>query len=227
MSKFGKRVEVARQEFAVIGLGRFGTSVARTLVEAGHTVLGIDQDMSLVQRNSHLMTQTIQMDSTDEEALREIDIVSYETVIVAIGTNFESNLMTAAALKTLGVKTVICKATTEMQRDILLRVGADRVVLPEFEAGERLATMITSPSVVSQMMLCPGYRVSEVKVPKALVDRSLADSDLSGRFGLTVVALQRDSTVIPTPKKTTVLREDDFLVVIGADEAVQKLSNHV
>lgn len=224
---FGKKPGESRQEYAVIGLGRFGTSVAKTLVEEGHTVLGIDFDMQLVQRYSHLITQTIALDSTDEEALKEIDIVSYKTVIVAIGTNFEANLMTSVALKNLGVQTVICKATTELQRDILLKIGVDRVVLPEFEAGERLATMITSPSVVSQMMLCPGYRVSEVQVPKALVDLSLADADIAGRFGLSVVALQRGSNVIPTPKKGTVLRADDYLVVIGADEAVQKLSSHI
>ncbi len=225
--KFGRKSGESRQEYAVIGLGRFGTSVARTLVEAGHTVLGIDRDESYVQRYSHLITQTLALDSTDEEALKEIDIVSYQTVIVAIGTNFEANLLTAVALKSLGVKTVICKATTEIQRDILLKVGVDRVVLPEFEAGERLATMITSPAVVGQMMLCPGYRVSEVQVPRALVNMSLEDSNIAGRFGLSVVALQRGSNVIPTPKKSTVLREDDFLVVIGADEAVLKLSNHI
>ena len=87
--------------------------------------------------------------------------------------------------------------------------------------------MITSPSVVSQMMLCPGYRVSEVQVPKALVDLSIDHADIAGRFGVTVVALQRGSNVIPMPKKSTVLLEDDYLVVIGADEAVHKLSNHV
>ena len=224
---FGRKPGESKQEFAIIGLGRFGTSVGRTLVESGHTVLGIDRDESLVQRYSHLLTQTLALDSTDEEALKEVDIVSYKTVIVGIGTNFEANLLTSVALKTLGVNTVICKATTELQRDILLKVGVDRVVLPEFEAGERLATMITTPAVVGQMLLCPGYRVSEVKVPKGLVNQSLEQADISGRFGVNVVAIQRGSNVTANPKKSIVLREDDYLVVIGADESVIKLSNHI
>jgi trk system potassium uptake protein len=227
MVSFGKKSAVSKQEFAIVGLGRFGTSLGRKLVETGHTVLGCDRDPALVQRYSHLLTQTIALDSTDEEALKEIDIVSYDTVVVAIGTNFEANLLTSVGLKSLGVRNLICKATTEMQRDILLRVGVDRVVLPEFEAGERLANLITSPTVVSQMILCPGYRISEVAVPKGMVDRSLEDADIHGRFGLTVVALQRGASVIPTPKKSTVLREEDLLVVLGSDEAVQKLSSHV
>lgn len=227
MVSFGKKGYESKQDFAVIGLGRFGTSVGRKLVETGHTVLGCDRDMGLVQRYSHLLTQTIALDSTDKQALNEIDIVSYATVVVAIGTNFEANLMTAVGLKEIGVQNVICKATTEMQRDILLRVGVDRVVLPEFEAGERLATMITSPTVVSQMILCPGYRVSEVAVPKAMVDLSLDEADIQGKYGLSVVALQRGQSVIPTPTKKTVLRSDDFLVVIGSDESVLKLSHHV
>jgi len=226
MRGIGGRNSVLDQEFAVIGLGRFGTSVARTLVESGHTVLGIDSDPALVQRYSHVITQTVALDSTDEEALKEIDIQSYDTVIVAIGTNFEANLMTTVALKSLGIKRVVCKATTEMQRDILKRVGADQIVLPEFEAGERLAMMITSPTVVSQMVLSPGTRVSEVVVPKALIDKTLEAADIPGRFKLSVVAIQRGMNVMPTPKKSTVLRAGDMLVVIGPDDAVQKLSAH-
>ncbi|QYK53703.1 MAG: TrkA family potassium uptake protein [Fimbriimonadaceae bacterium] len=227
MRGIGQKKSELDQEFAVIGLGRFGTSVAKTLVESGHTVLGIDSDVSLVQRYSHMITQTVALDSTDEEALKEIDIQSYDTVIVAIGTNFEANLMTTVALKSLGIKTVVCKATTEIQRNILKRVGADRIVLPEFEAGERLAMMITSPTVVSQMVLCPGTRISEVLVPKAFVDKNLDDADIPGRFNLSVVAIQRGTTVMPNPKKSTILRAGDMLVVIGPHDAVQKLSAHV
>lgn len=217
---------IKTDEYAVIGLGRFGTSVARTLVAAGHTVLGIDHDMSLVQRHSHEITHTAQLDSTDEEALKEINIESYGTVIVAIGTNFEANLMTSVALKEIGVRNVICKATTLMQRDILLRVGVDRVVLPEFEAGERLAMNITSPSVVSQIELCPGTRVSEVKVPDSMIGLTLEEIDLRNKYQLNVVAIQRGESVLVSPKKGSVLRKDDLMVVIGSGDAVQKLGSN-
>lgn len=200
--------------------------MARTLVAAGHTVLGIDHDMSLVQRHSHEITHTAQLDSTDEEALKEINIESYGTVIVAIGTNFEANLMTSVALKEIGVRNVICKATTLMQRDILLRVGVDRVVLPEFEAGERLAMNITSPSVVSQIELCPGTRVSEVKVPDSMIGLTLEEIDLRNKYQLNVVAIQRGESVLVSPKKGSVLRKDDLMVVIGSGDAVQKLGSN-
>lgn len=224
ISKNGASHSGGSQEFAVIGLGRFGTSLARVLVEEGHTVLGVDRSMDLVQRYSHQITQTVQLDSTDEEALKEIDITSYSTVVVAIGQNFEANLMTTVALKSLGVSTVICKATTEMQRNILLRIGADQVVLPEYEAGARLANQLITPSVVGQMTLCPGTRVSEIRVPEHMVGLSLEDIDVRGRFDLNIVAIQRGTQVLVAPKKGSVLRQDDLLVVIGSNDAVQKFS---
>jgi trk system potassium uptake protein TrkA len=113
--------------------------VALALAEQGYSVLGIDRDRDLVQRLADDLTQTVALDATDDDALRAVDITSFETVVVAIGTDFESNLMATTALKALGVRTVICKALTERQQTILLRVGADRVVLPEYEAGRRLA----------------------------------------------------------------------------------------
>lgn len=216
-----------RAEFVVIGLGRFGTSLARTLVQNGHTVLGVDSDMNLVQRHAHEITQTIQLDSTDEQALKEIDITSFDTVVVAIGTHFEASLLTTVALKSLGVKHVLCKATNERQRDILLKVGADKVVLPEFEAGERLATMIIAPSVVSQMTLCPNVGISELVVPDSLVGRSLEEADLQARYGLSVVAIQRGTNVQTNLKRGIVFRQGDMLVVIGPTEAVHRLSTHV
>lgn len=214
------------QEFAVIGLGRFGTSVAKTLTASGHTVLGIDSEEALVNRYQHILTDGRILDSTDEEALKDIDIASYGTVVVAIGANFEANLMTTVALKRLEVQNVICKATTLIQRDILLRVGADQVVLPEYEAGERLAQMIVSPTVVSQMTLCPGVGISELKVPKSLVGRKVEDVDHFGRYDLTLIAIQRGPNVMVNPKRGIVFREDDLLIVIGPSDAVQRFSEH-
>ncbi|MFN3373900.1 MAG: potassium channel family protein, partial [Chloroflexus sp.] len=135
----------SRLEFAVIGLGRFGRSVALNLIERGHTVLGIDRDPNIVQQLADRMTQVVALDSTNEDALRAVDILSFDTVVVAIGSQFEANLMTTVALKQLGVKRVVCKALNERQQYILTRVGADMVVLPEHEAGARLAWQLSEP----------------------------------------------------------------------------------
>ena len=120
-----------KTDMAVIGLGRFGASVALTLARQGFSVVGVDRDPKLVQSLADDLTQTLTFDATDENALRAVDIASFDTVIVAIGADFEANLMATVALKAVGVKRIICKALTERQKTILLRVGADKVVLPE------------------------------------------------------------------------------------------------
>jgi trk system potassium uptake protein TrkA len=127
------------REYAVIGLGRFGSSLALRLIELGHSVLGIDRDREIVQRLADDLTQTAVLDASDEVALQDVGITAFDAVIVAIGADFESNLMATTALKGLAVPLVIAKALSDRQRTILLRVGADRVILPEIEAGQRLA----------------------------------------------------------------------------------------
>ena len=132
-----------KPEFAVIGLGRFGSSLALTLVKNGYTVLGLDRDRELVQSLADDITQTVALDATDEDALREVDITAYSTVVVAIGNDFESSVLTTVTLKDLGVGNIVCKALDDRQRSVLLKVGADSVVLPEHEAGQRLAYTLT------------------------------------------------------------------------------------
>ncbi|HZH97967.1 MAG TPA: TrkA family potassium uptake protein, partial [Fimbriimonadaceae bacterium] len=163
-----KTLPTQTQEFAVIGLGRFGFSLAKRLVSLGHTVLGVERDSAISQQYADELTQTVSLDSTDEDALREVDITSYETVVVAIGTNFEANVMTTVALKELGVRNVICKAATLRQRDILLRVGADRVVLPEHEGGARVAQELATPGILDEIRLFEEVKVSELRVPRRL-----------------------------------------------------------
>jgi trk system potassium uptake protein TrkA len=117
-------------EFAVIGMGRFGGSVARELTERGYSVLGIDRDANVVQRSSEHITRAIALDATNDDALRAVDITSFDTVVVAFGNDFEANLLVTSSLKTMGVRRVIAKALTKRQRAILERLGADQVVLP-------------------------------------------------------------------------------------------------
>lgn len=215
----------AVKEFAVIGLGRFGSSLAAGLMKAGHTVLGIDSDPALVQRYSNLMSQTLSLDSTDVEALKEVDIPSYETVIIAIGSSFEAAVLTTVALKQLNVPNVLVKATNTVHRDILLKVGADRVVLPEYEAGERLADELTTPDLVGQIILCEKTRVSELRVPRHMVGKSLAEVELRERHGVTVVAIQRGDESLVNPAASTRLQTTDLMVVIGSAEDISHLSH--
>lgn len=219
------RSQKADAEFAVVGLGRFGTSLALALMENGHSVLGIDVDPVIVQQISSDITAAVSCDATDEKALREVNITAFDTVVVAIGVDFESNLLVTAALKNLGVHHVICKAVTSRQRDILLQVGADRVVLPEHDAGRRLAEELIAPAVIERVHLGPDFSVAEVRLPMSLAAKSLAQLNLRQRLGITVLVIKRGEHLIVSPSADTMLLEEDLLVILGANEALATFSN--
>lgn len=212
-----------RTEYAVIGLGRFGSSVALTLTRLGYNVLGIDRDREIVQQLADQLTQTVALDSTDENALRQVDITSYETVIVAIGTNFEANLLTTVSLKAMGVRAVICKAVSERQKTILLRVGADRVILPEHEAGCRLGHELATGSI-DRIELGPAHSVAEFHVPMSLWRRSLQEASLDRTLGVSVLVVKRGNQIIAPPPGDYVLQADDVLIVAGANDNISRLS---
>jgi trk system potassium uptake protein len=213
-----------RPEFAVIGLGRFGRGVALTLMERGYTVLGIDEDPTVSQQMADDLTQTVALDSTDEDALRAVDITSLDSVIVAIGTEFESALLTTVALKSLGVRRVVCKALGERQKAVLEKVGADEVILPEHEAGQRLAYMLTTPLLLDQLPLGAEHSITELRVPSSYIGRTLRDLDIRQRIRLTIVAIKRGQEVTISPPPETVLDHDDILVAIGPNDQVTRFA---
>ena len=204
--------------FAIIGLSRFGESLALALLEHGCDVLGIESNSLLVQRLSPKLPCVV-LDATDEAALREVDISTFDAVVVAIGSDFESNLLTTVALKSLGVRHVVSLTTKEYQREILLRVGADQVVEPEAEAGRRLARELTTPDEREQMALGPSHYVATVAVPPSLAGQSL--SELSRQEGLqvTVLAIQRGDVSLPSPAADTVVLGGDLLVILRRGNA--------
>lgn len=210
------------REFAVIGLGRFGSSLALTLEEHGHTVLGIDFDATLVQSIADEITQAVTLDATNEEALKAVDIGSFETVIVAIGTDFENNLLTTVALKSLGVRQVICKANQQRQREILLRVGADQVIQPEADAGRRLADELSTPTILEKLALGPDHSVAEITVPHSLAWKSLAQSDLRNSYGLTVLVVKRGDQIQVSPRADYIVHPEDILVVLGSNDRIRR-----
>lgn len=214
-----------RPEFAVIGLGRFGRGVAQTLVSRGYTVLGIDRDREAAQQLADELTQTVALDSTDEDALRAVDIASFDTVIVAIGTEFESALMTTVALKSVGVRRVICKALGERQKTILLKVGADQVILPEHEAGQRLAYMLTTPLMLDQLPLGAEHSIMEMRPPPSFVGKPLRALDERDELRVAIVAHKRGERVVIAPSMDTLLAQDDVLVVIGLSDQIARFAD--
>lgn len=212
-------------KIAVIGLGRFGESLALALMEHGATVLGIDRDATLVERLSAQFSCAT-VDATNADALRELDIVSFDAAVVAIGTDFESNLMTTVALQELGVPHVICRSRTDYERDLLLRVGADRVFDPQSQAGHWLALELAATDSRKQEQLALGqdHRVGKLQAPVAAAGRSLLHLELD-RLGVNVLTIQRGEELLVQPSADTVLREGDLLVVLGSKEALASLSD--
>lgn len=210
-------------EYVVIGLGRFGSSLARDLTKRGASVLGIDRDPELVQRYSEEITETVALDSTDESALGEVDVFSYKTVVVAIGDNFEASLITTSILKQRNVTQVIAKAMTERQKDILTRMGADRVILPEHEAGEALSHKLLHPGVIEYFELGSDFTISEVTAPESWVGKTLSELNLRATCGVTIVVLKRGDSINPVPHPGFPIEKGDLLVVCGTNKSIDKM----
>jgi len=212
-----------RHEFIVIGLGRFGTSLAMSLNAYNHDVLAVDSDIKRVQEVSRVLPYVIQLDATNLEALREVGAEAFGTGVACIGTDFEANLLATVSLRKLGVRRVIAKARTTTQQEILQRVGADEVILPEHEAGVRLGRRLAAINFVDFLELGEDKGVVEIVAPSYLVGKSLRESNIRQRYGLAVIAIRRSEEAIISPIADEVIQQDDILVVLGRIDSCEKL----
>lgn len=212
-----------RQEFIVIGLGRFGTSLAMTLNAYNHDVLAVDSDIKRVQEVSRLLPYVTQLDATNLEALREAGAEAFDTGIACIGTDFEANLLTTVSLRKLGVRRVLAKARTTTQQEILQRIGADEVILPEHEAGVRLGRRLAAINFVDFLELGEDKGVVELIAPAYLVGKSLRESNIRQQYGLAVIAIRRNEEAIISPMAEETIQQDDILVVLGRIDSCEKL----
>jgi trk system potassium uptake protein len=213
-----------QQEFAVIGLGRFGAALARTLLARGHTVLGIDRSREVVQPLSDELTEALILDATDEDALRSVDIALYDAVVVAINDDFEDALLTTLTLKSLGVKRVVGVASDERQKAILLKVGADEVVMPEHDSGQRLGLLLSLPRLVERLALGREHSIAEMRMPQALADRTVDEVNFTATYRVTLLAIKRGEELIMPPSKDLLLYSDDLMIVIGQDDDVRQVA---
>ncbi|MFQ5610523.1 MAG: potassium channel family protein [Anaerolineae bacterium] len=212
-----------QREFFVIGLGRFGSSLARALVDMGHDVLAADIDYHLVQVYSSDLPHVVQLDATNFEAMREVGAEHFDTGIACMATDFESNLLATVLLRKLGVPHVIVKARTRTQREILLQVGADEVILPEQEAGVRLARRLSTVDFVDYLELSPDEGIVELLAPPHLHGLTLAEVDLRQSYGLTVLAIRRPDQSLVNPPADARIESGDELLVMGKIVDAQRM----
>ncbi len=214
-----------KRQIVVIGLGRFGVSLATTLTAAGHDVLAVDKDERKIQTISSQVTHVVQADATNETVLKELGVANFDIAIVAIGSAIESSVLATILLKKLGVNYVIARASSELHGSILEKIGADSVVYAEGEIGVRIAHGITLTEVSDYMVVAPGYGIAKYKVPPHLAGDSLSALGFghTGKWEAAALLIQREKEVIVTPALGEVLRADDILVLAGGDDKLEKM----
>ena len=214
------------RQFVVIGLGRVGTSMVRTLNSLGHEVLGIDESEDLIQDladdlpDAHLVAA----DATDEDVLKDLNVGQFDSAAVMIGENTEASILVTANLKELGIGMVVARANGGLHARVLDRVGADRVIEPERELGEQLARTLASPGLLDYVDLGEDEALVEAEVPEKWVDRSLSDLQLARKKGLAIVTLKQGGEPGATiPRGDTVLRRGDVMIIAGNKKDLDRL----
>lgn len=216
-----------KKQVVVVGLGRFGSSVAQTLYNQGHDVLAIDLDETRVQDITGGATHALVGDATNDAVLRELGIPDYDAAIVAIGANLVSSVMVSVMLKTLEVKYIVARAKDQLHANTLQRLGVDKVVQVEAEMGARLAHSLFYPDVQEYMEIAPNYGISKIRVPSRFSELSIGElSGLNGGSrdgGLSVIAISRGKKITLKPDKSDKLRANDWLVLAGDDNLLDEL----
>lgn len=211
-------------EVAVIGLGRFGSSVANTLIDMGYEVLGVDVNEQRVQDHADALTHVVQADTTSTNTLKRIGAADVDTAVVCIGTGIEASILTTTALIDLGVKNVWAKAITSAHGRILQRVGAHHVVYPEADMGKRVAHLVTG-NVIEYVALDDDFVLVEMTAPREFSGVLLGESALRAKYKVTVVCVKKAGQQFTYADRDTVLEPSDLIVVAGHREHVQRFAD--
>ncbi|HLR68090.1 potassium channel family protein [Virgibacillus alimentarius] len=216
-----------KQDYAVIGLGRFGGSVCRELSMEGMDVLAIDIDEEKVNEFKNIASYAVIADSTDEATLKELGIKNIDHVIVSIGDNIQASILTTVILTDLEIKKITVKAQSDYHEKILNKIGADQVVHPERDMGKRIAHSVISNNILDYLELSDEHSIVEVKAGKKMQGKTLVDLDIRANYGCNVVAIKQENEINVSPSADEVLREDDILIVIGADKDISRFEKHL
>jgi len=210
---------VKKKQFAVIGMGRFGSSVAKTLYEMHYEVLAIDRDESRTEEVAETVTHTVTADSTDEDAMRAIGIRNFDVAVVAIGQDIQASILTTLILKEMGVPTIVAKAQNELHGKVLSKIGADEVIYPERDMGMRVAHRLISPSILDHIELAGDYGIVDLKAGPAMIGKNLRQLDIRNKYGCNVMGIRsKDGAMNISPSAEDLIREGDVLVVVGKNE---------
>jgi trk system potassium uptake protein len=213
-----------RKQFVVIGLGRFGTSVAKTLSTLGHDVLAMDKNEHAIQVIMKDVTQAVQADAREEETLRALGVRNFDVAIVAIGDDLEANILITLMLKEMGIPYVVAKAQSIQHGKVLEKIGADKIVYPEQDMGIRLANNLIKTNVMDFIELSLDFSIFEIIAPAQFVDKSIGKLNLRAFYKLNVVAIKKgEEKIVIAPGANAVIEEKDILVIVCNKKALSRL----
>ncbi|MCY6370554.1 potassium channel family protein [Clostridium ganghwense] len=216
-----------KRQFVVIGLGRFGSSIAKTLYSLGNDVLAIDADEDIIQNIADSVTHAVQADATDENSLRTLGISNFDVAVITIGSNVQASIMTALLAKELGVNYIITKAHNELHAKVLKKVGVERVIFPERDMGVRVAHNLVSSNILDYIELSSDYSIAEIASPVEWHGKTLKELNMRSKYGINVMALKRDNDVNISPSADDIIKPGDVIVAIGGIEELNKLENEI
>ncbi len=211
------------KSFAVIGCGRFGSSIARTLYNLGNEVMAIDISEERVQEISEEVTHVVQADIMDESVLKDLGLRNFDVVIVSIGSDIEASIMATLIAKELGVKRVIAKALSDIHGKVLYKIGADKVIFPERDMGIKVAHNLVSTNILDFIELSPDYSILEITAIEEWENKSLEQLRLPTKYGINVMAIKRENTINVSPNGEYIISKGDILVVIGSTVDIKKI----
>lgn len=209
------------KSYVVIGLGRFGSCMARQLCALGGEVLAIDTSHELVQQIAGDVTNAVVADAQDKDVLKALGVGECECAVVAIGDGLSASVLATMNLKELGVPYIVCKASNEINRKVLLKLGADKVLLPEREVAERMARSLISPNVLEYIELSKDYGIVEVAAPKSWLGKSIRDLNVRAKLGVNIIAVKQNDSVNVSPPADYVVQKEDIMVILGDYDALE------
>lgn len=215
-----------KKQVLVVGLGRFGSAIARTLCEDGVQVLAIERRMDLVEEMREHITQAVQADSMDRESMQALGVGEFETAFVTIGDDIKASCVTVMLLKEMGVKHVVAKAADDFHGRMLEKLGADKIVFPERDMGKRIAHNLVSGNLLEYIELSPDCSMAEILAEPGWAGKNLAELHLRDRLGINVVAVRSGDKTNPLPTSGTVIQQGDIMLVVAGEETLLKLNKH-
>ncbi len=212
------------RQYAVIGLGKFGQSVALTLLEEGEEVIGIDSNEEVVKQLADRLTNAVAVDASNEKAITKLGIQDIDVAIVSVGSDFEASILITLLLKELGIKEIVVKANLEGQVKVLEKIGATRVIQPERDMGIRLAKSLASPRIIDHIDLSSDYSLLEMSPPEDFIGKSLGELNIRAKHGLNVIAVKHEGGGVDiSPQAEHLIKKGDLLIVIGQNADIDKV----